>query len=259
MKKRVILSALAILTMAGLGFSNTVSFKLDYFMPSAKSDFWTTEFNQMSFTRSSFQNTSFGFSYEVFLTRELSLVLGLDTFSKNKGGYYRGYVAYQFSTGDYAFPDTFQGDYTPGHSIGVTITPIQISLKLAPLGRRMKVIPYIGAGGGIYLWSLRMVGDMIDFSTHDVFTDTEGNDIIGYPIYSIDAWEGGNGLGRIAFGFHAFGGVMVPVANRMTVDAEFKYNNARGTSSDDPYSGIKGFKPFDLGGYQIALGITYWF
>ena len=72
--------------------ANLASFRLSFNVPSMTSDFWTTEFNQMTITKSGFQETSFGFNYELFLTRSVSLVFGLDTFSKSKSGFYKGYV-----------------------------------------------------------------------------------------------------------------------------------------------------------------------
>jgi len=95
-----------------------------------------------------------------------------------------------------------------------------------------------------------MQGDMIDFS--DEWWDTvEQVDI--YPIYEVDARE----ESKISFGFHAFGGFMVPLANRISIEAEFKYNIAKGSFSGD--QGFEGFEPFDLSGYQISIGINYWF
>ena len=45
--------------------------------------------------------------------------------------------------------DIESGDYTPAHNLRVSVTPIQFSLKIAPLGRRAKIIPYVGAGVGV--------------------------------------------------------------------------------------------------------------
>ena len=59
----------------------------------------------------------------------------------------------------------------PGHSLNISITPIQVSLKITPFGRRVKLIPYFGAGAGLYLWSVRMRGDMIDFSQPATYDD----------------------------------------------------------------------------------------
>jgi len=219
-----------------------------------KSDFWDIEFENMNYAKSSFQNTSFGLAYELFLTRELSLVVGVDTYSKSKGAFYNGFVGYTIEDGDWAFPDEYQGEFSPQHSIYTSITPLQFSLKVLPLGRRNKLIPYVGVGAGIYLWSLRMRGDMIDFNDEYYYDDPDYGDIPVYPIYQVDAWEG-RSFGKISIGWQAFGGLMFPIANRLTLDAEFKFSSAKGKMTE----GFEGFAPLDLGHYTISIGVNYWF
>lgn len=258
-KKKILAAMIVFLTVAALGYSNIVSFKVNYFVPRAQSgpgwpdSLWTTEFENMNYKKSNFQDTSFGFAYEFLLTQEFSLVFGLDTFSKNKSGYYKNYVGIELDSGNWAFPNSFQGDFAPMHRLNISITPAQLSIKIAPFGRRNKLIPYVGAGVGLYLWSIRMQGDIIDFSGGEDFVDLSGNTITGYPIYQVDAMEGEN-FGKISVGYHVFGGLMIPVANRLTIDFEFKYSSAKGKFT----SSFQGFGPFDIGSYQFSLGINYW-
>jgi len=254
MKKNLILLLGLILLMPSFAFSGIVTFKIGYFIPQAKSDLWAEEFNNMSFSENSFHNTYFGFSYEYFFTREISFALTIDGYSKNKSGYYNGYVGYQdVDETLWAYPDDYVGDFTPSHSFNISITPVQFSLKLTPLGRRNKIIPYVGGGVGIYLWNVRLRGDLIDFS--DEWYDIV-EEVTIYPIYSTDTRENN----RISVGWHAFAGFMFPVARRMTFEVEFKYNSAKGKfPEDDPNQGFHGFEPFDLSGYQISLGLNYWF
>ncbi|MCK4264074.1 MAG: hypothetical protein KAX27_03940, partial [Candidatus Aminicenantes bacterium] len=72
-----------------------------------------------------------------------------------------------------------------------------------------------------------------------------------YPIYSVDARE----ENRISIGYHGFGGIMIPVANRISLEAEFRYNFLKAILKE----GFEGFEPFDLSGYQISIGLNYWF
>jgi opacity protein-like surface antigen len=238
---------------------------------------WTIEFDQMSFDKTNYITTNFGFAYEYFLTREASIVIGVDSYSKNKLGTYLGYIAYtdlyvpfldEFS--DIAFPDDYiNEDFFPAHAFNVTITPIQLSLKFTPIGRKGKFIPYVGGGVGLYLWNVRMNGYLVDFEvewyyneiTEDIHDDipVEGEDTLIHPVLSVDAWENN----RLSFGYHAFGGVMIPFTRRMTFEVEFKYNNAQGKFKqafigidEDP---IFGFEPFDLSAYQVSIGLNYWF
>jgi hypothetical protein len=250
MKKYLIIFFMLMFMATGLAFSDIVSFRVGYFIPRAQSDLWDIEFENLDLTKSNFQNSSFSFAYEYFLTNEISFQFSVDGYTKKKVGTYLDYVGYSDLDGDWAYPDIYEGDFYPSHVFSVSNTPVQLSLKLTPMGRTGKIIPYVGGGAGMYIWTVTMQGDMIDFS--DEWWDTvEQVDI--YPIYEVDARE----ESKISFGFHAFGGFMVPLANRISIAAEFKYNIAKGSFSGD--QGFEGFEPFDLSGYQISIGINYWF
>jgi opacity protein-like surface antigen len=132
----------------------------------------------------------------------------------------------------------------------VSITPVQASIKLSPLGRRARIIPYVGGGVGLYVWSVKLQGDVIDFA--DEWYDID-NDVSIYPIYAYDARD----ESKFAIGFHGFAGISVPVANRISLDAQFKYNVAKGSFSET--GGFEGFEDFDLSAYQISIGLNYWF
>ncbi len=258
MKKICILLTAVLVLAPGLIFSDVVTFKVGYFFPRAESDLWQDEFYNMSFEKSNYQASNFGFGYEYFLSNQFSLVLNVEGYSKNKLGYYDEFVGYEFVEGDFAFPADFEGEFDPAHTFSVSITPIQLSIKIAPLGRRQKFIPYVGGGVGLYIWSVRLYGDVIDFSDDSYYYEDE--DIIVdpiYPIFTANVRDENN----LKLGYHAFGGIMIPVANRISFEAEFKYNSAKGKlSEDDPYWGFHGFlEPFDLSGYQISVGLNYWF
>jgi len=249
MKKSLILFLALIFLTPTLGFSRIFTFKAGLFIPRTQSDLWTTEFDQMSFSKTNYITTNFGFAYEYFLAREASLVIGVDSYSKNKLGNYVDYVGIELVEGDFAFPiEDYEGEFFPAHAFNVTITPIQLSLKLTPLGRKGKIIPYVGGGVGLYLWNVRINGWLVDFD--DVWVYVPDNIDI-YPIIAIDAWENN----RLSFGYHAFGGVMVPFTRRMTFEVEFKYNRAQGELKE----AFEGFEAFDLTAYQVSLGLNYWF
>ncbi len=262
MKKSLILFLALIFLIPSLAFSNIFTFKAGLFIPRAQSDLWTTEFENMSFSKTNYTTTNFGFAYEYFLTREASLVIGVDSYSKNKFGSYEGLVGFELIDGYFAFPiEDYEGNFFPAHAFNISITPIQLSLKLTPMGRTGKFIPYVGGGVGLYLWNVRLNGDLIDFadewyyneSTGDIHDDNPvaGEDIPIYPVLYDDWWESN----RISFGYQAFGGIMVPFTKRMTFEVEFKYNRAQGELKE----AFEGFEAFDLSSYQISLGMNYWF
>ncbi len=250
MKKHFIILFALILCLPGFVFSDLVSFKVGFFIPRAMSDLWEEEFLNMSFMKSEFQNTNFGFGYEYFVSREFSLILGVEGFTKNKSGIYNDYVGEDIDSEGYAF-DYGQG-YPISHVFSVSITPVHASLKFTPLGRKGKIIPFAGGGFSAYLWTVRLQGDMIDFNAGEEFIDLDLDAVvIGYPIYPVDARE----ENKISFGFHVFGGVMLPVANRISLEGEVRYSRATGTLKD----AFIGFEPFDLGGITISVGLNYWF
>ena len=116
MKRKLILLTALFLLVPGLIFSNAVSFKVGYFIPRAQSDLWEIELDQMTFNKSNFQNTNFCFAYEYFFTRQISVVLGIDSYSKNKVGNYLDVVGISRSSLgtdiDFAFPEEYYfGDF----------------------------------------------------------------------------------------------------------------------------------------------------
>ena len=87
---------------------------------------------------------------------------------------------------------------------------------------------------------------------YELFDDPDlDQDVRGYIVELADLRENN----RLSLGYHFFGGIMVPVANRISLEVEFKYNYAQGKLKE----AFLGFEPFDLSGYQISLGLNYWF
>jgi opacity protein-like surface antigen len=252
MKKTIGLVAILVLLLPTLGMSGALSFRLGYFVPRAQSDLWTIEFQNMSFQKSNFQTTTLGIYYEHFLTKELSLMIGVDSYNQIRLGDYKDYVGYSFDEGDFAFPSkNYDGDFAISHNFGVSITPVQMSLKLTPFGRRSSFIPYVGGGVSLYIWSVKLLGDMVDFTDEWVYTDPDLGDVPIYGIYQAQA----RAESRFSVGFQAFAGFMIPVASRLALEAEFKYNVGKGNLGEN----FPDFEDFDLGGYQLSLGVNYWF
>ena len=242
-----------LLFVPGIVFSDVVTFKVGFFMPRAQSDLWEIEFDQMSFSKSHFQTTNFSFSYEYFVSREISIVFGVDGYTKNKTGVYNDYVGLYDDEGYYYAFDTSDvgtGDII-SHVFSVSITPIQASIKLTPIGRKAKIIPYVAGGVGAYLWTVRLQGEMVDFEDGYLFELDEAYEVVGYTVFSVDARE----ENKIRFGFHVMGGIMVPIANRISLAGEVKYHLLEAPFKD----GFIGFEPFDLSGMTISIGLNYWF
>jgi opacity protein-like surface antigen len=255
MKKTVVLIAAIIVFIPALAYSNTLTLRGGYFFPRTQGgadSLWNIEFDQMSFKRSNFQETILGFGYEYFVTKELSLALSVDSYSKRKAGIYNEYSGITYEREDWAFAnEDIDGDFAISHGFNVSITPVELSLKLMPLGRRTKLIPYLGGGASMFFWSAGIRGNIIDFEDPDLFLDESDNEIVGYPIQSANLREDK----RISFGYHAFGGLMVPIGNRITLEAEFRYRFGKGRFKE----AFLDFEDFDLNGFSLTAGFNYWF
>jgi hypothetical protein len=259
MKKLTGLALGLLLLAPSLAFSDSFSLRIGYFMPYALSDsyfpdhpdsLWTIEFEQMSFLKNKFRGSTFGLSYEYFVGKNLSLAFTLDSYSKSRPGYYVDYVQNTLTEGDFAFPYVdFYGDDIQ-HAFSVSSTPLQVSLKITPLGRKTRLIPFVGGGAGLYFYSARIYGQTVNFSDPWVFTDPDLGDIDIYPVESENAREKGS-----VFGYHAFAGFQIPIGFRATIEAEARYHWAKAKFAE----WFLDFDDFDLGGLAITLGFNYWF
>jgi len=255
--KKTILTVLTIMFLfTATASANIFTFRYGYFVPrmsGGADSLWKIEFDNMSFRKSDYQGGMIGFNYEYFINKNISLVLGIDFYSRNKGGYYRDWAMYSFDDGqEFAFPLAgFPDGEMIIHSFEVSQTPFQLSVKITPLGRRVQFVPYFGGGVGLHLWSVRIHGRMIDFSDPYIYEDPDFGDIDVYPISYVLSDESN----RFSVGYHAFAGVMLPIGYRMTLDLGVRYNFLKVDFRD----AFEGFEKFDLSGYVLSLGLNYWF
>jgi hypothetical protein len=263
MKKLTVLAAGLLLLIPSLAFSDSISIRLGYYMPGASTNIlthpdslWAIEFDQMSLSMEKYRGTIMGVGYEYFVSKNLSLAFTLDSFSKSHLGYYNFYDQTEFTDGFFAFPIDQEPADIPDwsliqHSFGVSSTPLQVSLKFLPLGRKTRLIPFVGGGAGLYFWSVRLQGEIVDFYTPYVYTDPVLGDIDVYLVLPDRyARETGN-----TFGFHAFAGFEIPIGYRTTVEAEARYHWAKANLGGT----LPGYEDFDLGGLALTVGFNYWF
>lgn len=257
MKKHLTLVVLAALLLPGLAAANTLTLRMGYYVPQFKggsNSLWDIEFNQMSFSKSGFYQGSLGVAFDFFLSPNFSLTLSADTYSRTKMGYYRDYVGIQFDEGDFAFPaELYDGDFSISHLMGVTVTPLQASLKIAPLGRKGRLVPYFGGGVGLYIWKVNLWGDEVNFQDEWIYTDPKLGDVTIYGLTSIDTRDS-NDL-QFTVGYQGFAGLMFPIGNRLTLEGEIRYNSVKGK----PSKSFQGFDDFDLSALVMSVGINYWF
>src|SRR5512136_1203758 len=143
MRKVIVITFALILMIPALMYSDTFTLRVGYYMPKTSTNpnsLWDTEFSQMNYKKADFRGTILGASYEHFLTRQLSFAITVDSYNRERLGTYTDWIGVQFTDGDFAFPTDFQGDFYISHVFNVRVTPVQLSLKFAPLGRKTPVI-----------------------------------------------------------------------------------------------------------------------
>ncbi|HPW18021.1 MAG TPA: hypothetical protein PLP83_06535 [Candidatus Aminicenantes bacterium] len=266
MKKTIVLAAGLALLAPSLAFADMFTLRFGYFMPRAvtgsylrqhiDTSLWGIEFDQMTFAPKDFRGGIYGASYERFLGPNLSLVLGVESFSRRRLGDYYDYDQTEFDEGWFAFPTDQEPDdiddwYYLSHSFRVSSVPVTASVKFTPLGRKTRLVPYVGGGVGAYFWSTGLYGERPGFEDPWVYTDPVLGDIDVFPVVSVNSRERG-----IAFGPHAFAGVQFPIGYRATIDAEARYHWAKG-KFDDGF--LVDFEPFELGGLSLSIGFSFWF
>lgn len=258
MKRMTVLAALVLLLVPSLAFSDSVSLRLGYFMPGAKTDIltnpdslWAIEFDQMSFKMADYRGSIMGASYDYFLSKEISLVLSVDTYGRSRPGFYLDYVKFTFPEGDFAFPEEFYAGRSITHAFSVAITPVQASIKVTPLGRKTPIIPYLGGGAGATFWSIGLYGEMVNFADDTwVYDDPFLGEVQIYPVDIVNGRERG-----AAFSYHAFAGFEFPIGYRVTLMAEARYHVSKAVLK----KWFLGFEDFDLGGLALTVGFNYWF
>ena len=266
MKKLIVLAAGLALLVPSLAFADSFSLRTGYFWPRAVSSsylaqhpnsLWSIELTQMTFNPENFNGWLWGASYERFLGPKFSLQLSFDTYYQREFGDYWDYDQTEFDEGWFAFPvDMEPSDITDwyyiSHEFKVTSTPVMLSLKLSPFGRKSRIIPFVGGGVGVYFWSAGIFGEMVDFSDDTwYYPDPVYGDIQVYPVIPVSAHET-----EASIGYHAFGGIQIPIGFRSTIDVEARYHWAVGHFDDPSFVDFDGF---DLGGISVLVGFTFWF
>lgn len=97
-----------------------------------------------------------------------------------------------------------------------------------------KVVPWVGAGGGMMWYRFRQQGDFVDFKTNNVFpADLSSSDWT-------ETWQG-------------MGGLDISLTPLVVLRADSRYVWAKAPLSRD----FSGFDRIDLSGVQATLGLTF--
>ena len=147
--------------------SVTVALRLGAAVPNTSDDIYDFFTEELTLDRKDFTSAVFGMDLAAHVNPQLDVVLGIGTAASSKRSEFRDWVD--------------QDDLPIEQTTRLIRVPITAGLKyyLVERGRSVgryayvpaKVLPYIGAGGGLQWYELKQEGDFIDHETLEVFTD----------------------------------------------------------------------------------------
>jgi hypothetical protein len=113
--------------------------------------------------------------------------------------------------------------------------PFTATFRVLPLGHRAPVVPYVGAGVGVYYWRYSESGQFVDYTPPVGRTP---------PIFNATFVGSGSAVGPVVVG-----GIRVPIGP-MAPGFEVRYQGAKGDlPSNQSFSGTK----IDLGGMNYLF------
>lgn len=203
------------------GADHNLRFRLGGFEPEGDSEYW--EDKQAGYTGepSDLQDISLGIEYRVDLNRHFGLLFA--------GSLYEG----EMGQSDRFFEDAAGFDIR--HTTRLQIASATVGGVFHLAGRDAAVRPYIGAGGGIYSWTLEEDGEFVDPTPP--------------PPVIFDALLESSGT---AFGYYLLGGFEVPIGRQWAFFAEGRWQRVEDELDDD----FEGFGDIDLSGTDLGAGLS---
>ncbi len=206
------------------GPDNSVRLRLGLFTPDGKGDYFRDTRVDFTGDAKDLEDAVGGVDYELRLAHNLGLLISTDFFEGRNDQSYRD------------FEDNRGHNIT--HTTTLDITPVTAGLvvHLAPEGA--PIVPYVGAGGGVYAWRLREKGDFIDFGDPNltVFHDKLEAD-------------------GAALGYYLQAGLDVPVSPYFSIFGEARWDRADDKLNRD----FDGFGTIDLSGRRVMGGVAWHF
>jgi opacity protein-like surface antigen len=191
------------------------------FQPDAHDQYWSDKFRDFTGSRGDFRDVIGGGDFIYHFDRYNAVMFSASFYSTTSTQAYRNFLD--------------QNNNRIRHDTDFDIGSGSVAYLLFPAGTHTPVIPYLGAGVGIYGWRLRESGDFIDFSNHNaIFTSSLAD----------------NGT---AFGYFFVAGLEIPMSRHVALLIDGRYTKSHDTLSRD----FEGFGRIDLSGGQVAGGIAF--
>jgi outer membrane protein W len=141
----------------------SVSFHIGGFVPKgedarSRDDVLVNNLDFLDFDIGDFKGPSVGGEWLVALTDNLEAGLGVGIYSRTSNAIYDDFVD---SDGTEIETD-----------LKMRIVPFTATVRFLPIGRYASVVPYVGAGVGVFSWRYAETGEFVDFSDFSIFRDT---------------------------------------------------------------------------------------
>ena len=195
---------------------------LGAFRPDGDSEYWDDKADEFTGDIGDFENISFGGDYLLSLNRHIGLLFSGNFYSGDTTQSYRDFVD---NRGDEIRHDTT-----------LEIASLTAGVQFNLTGPDAPIIPYVGAGGGLYSWRLEEEGDFIDFHSP------------GRPVFFSNPESDG-----VTFGHYWLVGLEAPITPRISL-----FGEGRWTRAEDELEGdFEGFGDLDLSGREFVAGISW--
>lgn len=204
------------------GGQNSVRIHGGSFAPDGESQYWTDKEIDFFGSAEDFDDFVFSADWIHFVSARVGLRAGVSGYEGESLQSYRDFVT---GSGDDIF-----------HLATLEVGSFEVGFIVHLLRGDMLVLPYVGAGVGLYDWTLSEDGDFLDFGFNP-------------PLLFNDLFlESGE-----AFGTYYLAGVEVPIGSSFSVFGEGKW-----VTADDEFSGdFAGLGKLDLSGDQFSAGVAF--
>jgi opacity protein-like surface antigen len=191
------------------------------FRPDAHDQYWNDNFRDFSASRSDYQDVIGGGDFIYHFDRYNAVMFSASFYGTTNTISYRNFLD--------------QNNQRIRHDHEFDIASGSVAYVLFPAGTHTPVIPYLGAGVGVYGWRLVEDGDFIDFN--------DNNRIFSSRLHDSGA----------AFAYFFVAGIEVPVTRHVAFLIDGRYTKSHADLSGD----FAGFGRLDLSGGQIVGGIAW--
>jgi hypothetical protein len=226
MKKYLLMMIAAACLFTVPAYSDSIYVLGSYVQPDADSDIFDQNETELTFDRDDLNGFGATFGYDHFLGDFINIGGSIGVYQDDTTVADR---EFEFPNGRPILRD-----------IRLRIVPLEANLRILPVGRDAVVIPYIGAGAGVYIWEYEEIGDFVFDRFGDPFVES-----------GVAFSDGAD------FGFNIHGGVQVPVSRSLAITGEVKWTKVEGDLDDESFD--PAFEPIDLSTVSYSAGISFWF